>query len=58
MPITRDFVAFVVERQGKLFDTVFFRSDNNADQVRHALIHRDGYPSDIIVRRESGKARV
>lgn len=33
-------------------DTVFFDSDIKADDVRRSLVDHDGYPSDIIVKKE------
>lgn len=43
--------AFLVYRQGRLINTVYFISSMTADEVRESLINHDGYPSDIAVTR-------
>jgi hypothetical protein len=46
-------VAWLVMRGSRHIDTVYFTPDCDAEYVRRSLIHHDGYPSDITVRRRS-----
>lgn len=43
--------AFKVFHGGRWMDTVFFSGSFTVDDVRRSLIHHDGYPSDIVVRK-------
>jgi hypothetical protein len=45
--------AWNVYLRGKLIDTVFFDHDMKAWDVERALIHHDGYPSNIAVKRSN-----
>lgn len=47
----RQMTPFCVYRKGVCTDTVYFLSDMTSDEVRRSLIHRDGFPMDIMVRR-------
>lgn len=43
------FTEYRVMRNGKWMDSVYFRDDTDADDVRRSLIEHDSYPADIVV---------